>query len=204
MRTCVKEACRAAAGAAADELTALDISTRTLWTVGARERALARPTLAVQKTHLSHGRPDVRCPKRVCGHALRRRVGRQQGLQPMSSRLWTSPPARCGRWGQENVLWRAPLSPFKRRTSHTHPCVPGVWFALRSCRFWCHLLRCTPAGALAWHCPHPSQLRGRAANIWMGSYHAAALSCRPTSAHNPPTTCVNAVGTMGLCTALLT
>ena len=29
-------------------------STRTLWTVGARERALARPTLAVQKTHLSH------------------------------------------------------------------------------------------------------------------------------------------------------
>jgi hypothetical protein len=85
------------------------------------------------------------------------------------------------------VLWRAPLSPFKRRTSHTHPCVPGVWFALRSCRFWCHLLRCTPAGALAWHCPHPSQLRGRAANIWMGSYHAAALSCRPTSAHNPPT-----------------
>ena len=32
--------------------------------------------------------------------------------------------------------------------------------ALHSCRFWCHLLRCTPAGALVWHCPHPSHSRG--------------------------------------------
>ena len=34
--------------------------------------------------------------------------------------MWlVGPPAHCGRWGQENVLWRAPLSPFKRHTSHT-------------------------------------------------------------------------------------
>ena len=65
----------------------------------------------------------------ACRHALSRRVGRQQGLQPMSSRLWISPPARCGWWGQENMLWRAPLSPFKKRTSHT----AALYGALSGC-----------------------------------------------------------------------
>ena len=68
--------------------------------------------------------------------------------------------------------------------------------ALHSCRFWCHSLRCTPAGALVWHCPHPSHSRGAVLRT-----SGRVATTRPLSVaaqHIGPLTCITACGHDGL------